>query len=142
MAADSGRQAGQRGDVRADPRAGNSVTGLVLALAWIAGVGAGLLPIDLGWAAPVLAGAALVGAWIAGAGSARVVALAMAFGLFGLWRASVALGGEANDPLAGLSGGVTLVGRVADAPTLQGSRAAFPIVVSRVEQPGLARDVD
>lgn len=117
------------------------MTALILALAWIGGVAGGLSFGTIRWVGPLGGAACLGAAWLAGGGAVRTVALAGVAAFFGVTRVGLDMLGAPVDPLAGLSGEVTLVGRVADVPTPRGSRTSFPLDVTRIERPGPPRDL-
>ncbi len=119
------------------------MTALVLASAWTLGITAGLLwASDPWWAWAAGGAAALAAAWLAGPTRARWMALVLAALLFGVSRTVLGTAAAPRDPLAELTGPVTLLGRVAEVPVPQAGRVAFPLEVVGVERPQPGRSVD
>jgi competence protein ComEC len=117
------------------------VTALILAVAWSAGIFAGLLSrAEPGWIAFLFGFAGLGLAWLAGPGIGRVAALTLAAALLGASRV-VAGAAAPPDHLAGLGEPVTLVGYVGDAPTPQGERFSFMLDVRAIETPDGVREL-
>lgn len=83
----------------------------------------------------------MAAAALAGPGTVRVLVVGTAVLFFGVARAASSEATAPPDQLADLAGTVTLVGRIADAPTSQSDRIAFPLDVVRVRQPEPAREM-
>lgn len=109
------------------------MTALAVALAWSAGIAAGyVVGPDLWWVWLAAGVSSFGAAALAGPGAARSAALTFAAALLGVARVTYSVAGTPPDPLAALTGEVTLIGRVADSPSVNERRMTFPLDVLSV----------